>query len=120
MSKKYRLQLISPTIGEKIYETRHLDKGIDKCYREFKSLNTGSKSFTIMDLFTYQVYKYAVNNNKQKNNLNKDEINIKNNSNNHAIFDKIMPDIDDILNKINDLNSSIKKLKYKLNSLVDE
>jgi hypothetical protein len=59
--RQHRYQLIAPIIGNKIYETKSLKKGSDKCYRELKASGPiTSNEFVVMDIDTYTKYPYAI------------------------------------------------------------
>lgn len=134
MNKQYRFQLISPVIGEKIYQTNSIKKGIKKCYEELKSVGIKDhKEFCVMDTVSYETYKFAINN-KNNNELidhknkkikkEKDHKNISNNeniinqkdniaveNNNQISYEK---KIDYLENNINILNNKIKTLEQQI------
>lgn len=128
MNKQYRLQLISPIIGEKIYQSNSFKKGIQKCYEEFKASGNDSNEFSVMDTITYKTFKFAVNKNK-KNNNNKDNKGYNNGNNKYNnIKNNDFLDLDEniinnkndnpeIENKINDLENTVNNLKNQIKSL---
>lgn len=64
-----RFQLINPAVGQKIYQTDSLEKGAKKCYGELKQFAGNNHiGFSIMNVDTFEVYKYEIdaNYNKQK------------------------------------------------------
>lgn len=59
---KYKYQLIYPIVGTRVYQTTSFKKGAVKCYNELKSLNNiNSSYFTILNLDTYETYKFKIN-----------------------------------------------------------
>jgi len=78
----YKYQLIHPIVGTRVYKTNSLNKGAKKCYEELKSLNNiNSEYFTILNIDTYQTFKFKINkqqlvggghnnNNNNNNNIN--------------------------------------------------
>jgi len=61
MNKTYKLQLVSPITSNKIYESSSINKGVKKCYTEFKNSGLFNKfnTFAVIDINTNKIYKYG-------------------------------------------------------------
>lgn len=126
MNKQYRFQLISPVVGEKIYQTNSIKKGVRKCYDEFKCIGINNhKEFCVMDTISYETYKFSVNNKNIKsshivsNNIDKEDKEIKETKEvkeDDEEFDKIIDTVN--ANNINYLyDKKIDKLENRVKTL---
>lgn len=128
MNKQHKFQLISPIIGEKIYQTNSIKKGVQKCYDELKAYGLSNyKEFSVMDTQTYNKYRFAIN---QKDKIIQNGGHVKKSKN---IFNDFVPNNidknneqmivksnDDINIKINDMENNIYHLEEKIKLLEDK
>jgi len=96
---RYRLNY--PFEGNKIYQSKSLNRAVKKCYRDFKKLH-GSNigTFTVENMDTNEVYTY-----KTKYRNNKTEIFMKGGSK------------QELYNKVIKLEKTIEELKQRINEL---
>lgn len=59
--KQHRFRLISPMVGNKIYSTTSLKHGAKKCLNELNSDTKKYDSFAMLDVDTYETYKFKLN-----------------------------------------------------------
>jgi hypothetical protein len=63
MDRYNRFQLISPIVGDKIYQTSSIKRGAKKCFEELKGCGKNDfNEFTIMNLDNFETYKFGINN----------------------------------------------------------
>jgi len=74
MEGSVSVQLVSPIVGNKIYQSSSFEKGVDKCYRELKNFYNGDlsniNSFSVMNMNNYETYKYSISQKNKPNNTN--------------------------------------------------
>lgn len=119
----FRLQLIHPIHGTKVYQATTFDNAVKKCYNELKENgNIPSDYFSVMNIDTFETFKFGINKNKNKiHNTQKggDGSNIiKNNLDNIILnnvktlsLDEISNRLLSLENKVNELESIIKNKK---------
>jgi hypothetical protein len=58
---RQRYQLISPVVGNKIYQTSTAKKGAKKCYHELKGYGPiRDTEFSVLNLDSYETYKFKI------------------------------------------------------------
>lgn len=104
---KYKYQLIHPIVGTRAYQTNSFKKGAKKCYEELKSLdNINTTQFTVLNLDTFQTYKFQIDTHKINKQQHDQELEYKNEQNKSEINK-----IESIQNTLNNLDSRITKLE---------
>jgi hypothetical protein len=110
MNKHNRFQLISPIIGNKIYQSSSFNKGAKKCYDELKGCGKNDfNDFTIMNLDNYETFKFAINKREKHNHNLQQGGNIQNIPTEHiSQHNDIKPEHNDIKPEHNDTSTDIK------------
>lgn len=120
-NKFFRFQLVSPIVGEKIYQTNSAKAGFKKCYEELKAFGLKNyKEFSVMDINTYKTFKFAIRHNKIQIGSGNENKNIDDQSKNSQDTqedtqeEKNIEPAEPIDNKINELENTIKLLTEKI------
>lgn len=108
--KQHKFQLITPVVGDKIYQTNSFNKGIKKCYNELKSYGSNKyDKFSVIDLTTYKTYEFALNKNKKNIQVGGENENIKENDKENDKIVLLEENIKILEEKINKLEEIITK-----------
>ncbi len=109
----YRLQLIYPINGSKIYQASTFDNAVKKCYNELKENGSlTSDYFTVMNINTFETFKFAINKNKKNKNINlQNGGSIKNNLDNIILNNVKTLSLDEISNRLLSLENKVNELE---------
>ncbi len=112
----YRLQLIHPIHGAKIYQASTFDSAVKKCYNELKENgNLNSDYFTVMNINTFETFKFAINKNKKNKSINIQQGgSVKNNLDNIILNNVKTLSLDEISNRLLSLENKVNELEIKL------